>query len=132
MVQSRFLKQADFPKPGLLTIARFENLNVARDNEPKEMKWVVYFKEVEQGMVLSPVNLQLIKIATGTNNPDTAIGKKIVIFVDPTVMMGTKVTGGLRIRAPKNQVVAAPAPAEEEFTPEPPAEMDEEETDVPF
>lgn len=110
MAPSRFLKQSDFPKPGLLTVSRFENTNVAPENEPKEMKWVVFFEECEQGMVLSVTNLQLIKAATGTNDPDEAVGKKIVVYVDPTVSFGGKIVGGLRIRAPKG---AAPEPAED-------------------
>lgn len=125
MVPSRFLKQSDFPRPGLLTIARFEQENVAKDNEPKENKWVVYFKEVEQGMVLGPTNLQLLKIATGVDDTDRAIGRKIVVYVDPTVSMGGKITGGLRIRAPKNAQPQPPVQEEEEYTPEPPPEMDE-------
>jgi len=101
MVPSRFLKKEDFPRPAIMTIARFEQENVAREDQEEDNKWVVFFAESDKGLVLGPTNLQLLKIATGVNGPDEAISKKVTVYVDPTVSFGGKVVGGLRIRAPK-------------------------------
>lgn len=102
MIPSRFLKKEDFNKPGLLTIKEFKLENVAREDEAPDNKWVLYFNEVEQGMVLNTTNIQLLKVVTGINDPDQARGKQIVVYVDPTVGFGGKITGGLRIRAPRS------------------------------
>lgn len=106
MVPSRFLKKEDFPKPAIMTISRFEQENVAKEDAEQDNKWVVYFTESEKGLVLGPTNLQLLKIATGVNGPDESIGHKITIFVDPTVSFGGKIVGGLRIRAVAEQAAA--------------------------
>lgn len=119
MVPSRFLKKEDFPKPTLVTIKRFEQDNVAPEDKPKEMKWVVHFHELDRGMVLNPTNIQLLKVAVGSNDPDQAVGKKIVVFTDPTIAYAGKITGGLRVRAPMNQQlgVEEPEPATAEDVP---------------
>lgn len=103
MVPSRFLKKEDFPRPTLMTIAEFKQENVAREDEAPDNKWVVYFSEApDKGLVLGPTNLQLMKIATTVNTPEEAIGKQIVVYVDPTVSFGGKIVGGLRVRAPQS------------------------------
>lgn len=111
MVPSKYLKQSDFEQPALLTITEFAQENIAQEGQPEERKWTVYFAELEKGMVLNATNLQLIQVATGTDSSEAAIGRKIVVYVDPNIAMGGKLVGGLRIRAPKNRVAAQPAPA---------------------
>lgn len=102
MIPSKYLKKQDFPTPQIVTIAKFDNQNVAREDEPEDKKWVVYFAEHgDKGMVLNPTNIQLLKIAAGVDGPDQAIGKKVEVYEDPTVSYGGKITGGLRIRAPR-------------------------------
>ena len=54
MLPSSYLKQSDFDEAGLIvTVKSIEQKNVARDDEPPENKWVVYFVEYDKGMVLN-------------------------------------------------------------------------------
>lgn len=150
MAPSKYLKKDDCQTPQLLTIHSFQQENVARDDQPAEMKWVVYFNEIgDKGMVLNSTNLQLLQMATGTEDSDLSIGMKIVLYNDPSITYMGKVTGGLRIRAPKNQAArpaqvpaaAPPVPApvihQQPRVVTPPATVNvpaagEDDSDVPF
>lgn len=103
MSPGRFLKKEDFPKPTLLTISGWSQENVARDDQPKELKWVVHFHEMDRGVVTGPVQQGEISEATGTTTSEETIGKKIVAWNNPAVMMGPKRVGGIRFRAPQGQ-----------------------------
>lgn len=134
MIESKYLKKDDFPRPALLTLARFERENVGQEGKP-EFKWVAYFVEQKKGMVLNALNLQLMKLATGVTGSEAAIGKKIVVFVDPTVQMGGRIVGGLRIRAPRSQPAGPVPPVDEPALPhvdEPLPADDPTGDDVPF
>lgn len=129
MNESQYLKKDDFPQPALLTIKSYRRDNVARDNEPPEYKWVVFFHETDKGLVLNTTNLQLLQLATGSTGTEDSVNKKIVLYNDPTISFAGKLTGGIRIRAPRNQ--AAPVPAPQPAQPELPAESPEDDN-VPF
>jgi hypothetical protein len=99
MSESRFLKQSDFESPALVSIASFDKANVAPDNEPAEVKWIVYFAGYEKGLVLNAINRTTLGEMFGS--PEDAIGQGVVVFVDPDVSFGGKKVGGVRLRAPK-------------------------------
>jgi hypothetical protein len=67
------------------------------------MKVILYFAESEKGMVLNSTNAQMIAKLTGVeNNIDTGwVGFQIVLYDDPNVSFSGKITGGIRVRAPK-------------------------------
>lgn len=115
MNEGKFLKKEDFPQPALLTITGFKRENVARDDEPQEMKWVVYFQEIDRGLALNVINTQSLKIATGRESSEESIGCKVVLYNDPNVSMGGKLVGGVRVRAPRNlppkPMMTTPVPA---------------------
>ena len=121
----KYLKKEDVPSPALVTVARVTVENVARDDEPDERKCVVHFEELERGLVMNSTNLQIAARALGSDDTDDWPGGKLVIFTDENVSFGGRVVGGLRLRAPKGQAAAKPAPAR----PNPVAEMDD---DPPF
>jgi hypothetical protein len=99
MLPSSYLKQSDFDENGLIcTVARVEQKNVAREDEPPEHKWVVYFAEFEKAMVLNSTNINGLAKACDSDDTDDWPGKEVVVYVDPTVGFGGKVTGGLRIK----------------------------------
>ena len=121
----KYLKKEDVPSPALVTVARVTVENVARDDEPDEKKCVVHFEELERGLVMNSTNLQIAARALGSDDTDDWPGGKLVIFTDENVSFGGRVVGGLRLRAPKGQAAAKPAPVR----PNPVAEMDD---DPPF
>lgn len=113
--QSKFLTKADVIPPILVTIRGYELLNMALQGEQPEMKWCLKFDEHEKPMSLNSTNGQIIAKITGSEDFDGWIGKRIVLFDDPSISFGGKLTGGIRVRAPRipnpAPVVAASAPA---------------------
>lgn len=117
MIPSKFLKKEDVEPPKLVTIKALRQANVAMDDQPEEMKWTIFFKELDKPMVLNSTNIQLLTMALGTDETDDWIGKQVVVYNDPSVSFGGKITGGVRIRAPKKKVAATEFDATEEDVP---------------
>ena len=105
---SKFLKKEDFDEDGeVCTIKGFKHEDIKTDDGGLESKTVMYLEEHEKGLVLNRTNASLLPIVTGAKTAGEARGKKIVIYVDPTVGYGGKVVGGIRIKkvpgAPKQR-----------------------------
>jgi len=99
MLPSSYLKQADFDRNGLIvTVARLRQENVAPDDKPPEQKWVLYFKEFEKGLVLNSININTLAVVCGSDESDNWVDKEVIVYVDPTIVFGGKIVGGLRIR----------------------------------
>ena len=79
MMAGKYLKKEDCDPPMLVTIDRFEEENVAREDQPTDMKWVMYFKDNEKGLVMNSTNLQLAAIAFGTQETDEWVGRSLVL-----------------------------------------------------
>lgn len=112
--QSKFLTKNDVTPPILVTIRGYEQVNVAKEGAPPEEKYVLHFSEVEKPLVLNSTNGQIIASITKSEEFDGWINQKVVLYFDPNISFGGKLTGGIRCRAPKNQPAtkpAAPAPA---------------------
>lgn len=109
--KSNFLSKSDVQQPILVTIRGYEQLNVAKEGAPEDLKYALNFNEVEKPFVLNSTNGQIIASVTGSEDFDGWIGKQIVLYFDPNISFGGKLTGGIRCRAPKKAAaVAAPAP----------------------
>lgn len=102
MIQSKFLKKEDFPQPEVLTIKDVSLEEVGKG----DTRWVLFFKEKAKGIVLNVTKIKQLEAAYGDDS-DMWNGKKVKVEHDPTVMMGTKVVGGIKFIFPK---AAAPAP----------------------
>lgn len=109
MLESKYLKKEDVDPPKLLTIVGFDKVNVAREDEAPDFKWIMKFQECKP-MVVNSTNLHLVAQALGSDDTDHWIGKKIVAFSDPNVSFGGKLVGGIRLRAAR--VKGQPAPAQ--------------------
>jgi hypothetical protein len=108
MMPSKFLKKEDAEPPILVTIDHFSKTNVAMENQEPDVKYVMYFAEQDKGLVLNRTNIQLAAQVCGSNNTDDWIGKKVVLYNDPSIGFQGKLVGGIRIRAAKNQPAQAP------------------------
>lgn len=104
--QSKFLTKNDVEPDILVTIKSYEQVNVALETQAPEEKYVLSFEELEKPLVLNMTNGMLIAAITGSEDFDAWIGKKVVLYNDRTVSFAGKITGGIRVRAPKT------APAE--------------------
>lgn len=114
MMESKFLKKEEVEPAVLATIARISKANVAKEGADPEYKWTMAFEELDKPMVLNSTNLQMIAVICGSEDSDDWVGQKVVLYNDPNVSFGGKITGGIRVRKPKNQAArTATAKAEE-------------------
>ena len=125
MVPSKYLKKSDVEPAKLVTIKDVKKENVAQEDQLAEHKYTLYFNELEKPLVLNSTNIHLAATACDSFHSEQWIGKPIVLYVDPNVSYMGKVTGGIRIRAPKQgaQVPAQSVPV---------ATTDEPDDDIPF
>lgn len=123
MIQSKFLRKEDFDEDRVMTIktVKLEDM----PGESGDQKWVLYFREEAKGMALNVTTIRVLEGGFGDDS-DMWVGKRVMVYVDPSVSFGGRVVGGLRLRLPKKK--AAPAPK-----PEPVATDDDEfDDDIPF
>jgi len=120
--RSKYLTKQEVGRGILVTISVITQVDVAQEGEPEELRWTMEFKECEKPLVLNSTNGQLIAQITGSEESDDWIGAKVVLYDDPTISFRGKITGGIRVRAPKPGSVA---PVDEPGATEP-------EEDLPF
>lgn len=131
MIESRFLKKEDAGDGVLVTINGVEQMNVAPADKPEELKWVCHFKELDKPMVLNSTNIQLFAAVCGSDDSDDWGGHKVVLYNDPTISFGGKITGGIRVRKPRAQAKPTPA-AETARANAKPGSLADLEDDIPF
>jgi len=108
--KSKFLTKNDVMPPVLATIESAEEVNIAKEGADPEMRWTLTFKELEKPLVLNSTNGQIIAAIVGSEESDDWIGHKIVLYNEPSVSFGGKLTGGIRCRAPETNVSQASKP----------------------
>jgi hypothetical protein len=121
MIQSKFLRKEDFDEDQICTIADCK-LEAMQGNA-NETRWVLYFKELQKGMVLNTTTIRVLENAFGDDSDDW-MGKKVKVYVDPNVSFQGRVVGGLRLMPPRATKAAAPA--------EPKASDPDFDDDIPF
>lgn|SRR5512135_807199 len=103
MLPSKYLKKEDVGEGVLGTIAKFEKVNVAVEGAEPEYKWSMSLKELDKPLVLNSTNIHIMETVFASDNTDDWIGKQIVLYNDPNVSFAGKMTGGIRLRAPKQK-----------------------------
>jgi hypothetical protein len=104
---SKYLKKEEFATPTILTI-RSVAVEVMNDGQTKA---ILYFQEKPKGVVLNATKKALLKASFG--DTDNWAGKKVRLSLDPSVMMGTQMVGGIKLECSKGKaepVKATPAP----------------------
>ncbi len=134
---SRFLKKEDCGQGILLTIKGCTEENMAKEGAPEELRWCLHFVETDKPFVLNSTNGQIIAGFIGNDNTDNWVGHKVVLYNDPSISFGGKLTGGIRARAPRNQPKPAQAPPVQTAppaTPPWPTELPKaaDDSDIPF
>jgi hypothetical protein len=113
MIQSKFLRKEDFDEDQVVTISSIK-LEEMQGNT-NETKWVLYFKELQKGMVLNVTTIRVLEQAFGDESDDWT-GKKVMVYVDPNVSFQGRVVGGLRLKPPRVKKEAeSPKAKEPEF-----------------
>jgi hypothetical protein len=98
MIQSKFLRKEDIDDDTPATIKSLKLEDMPGD--AGEQRWAAYFRELQKGMVLNTTMIRVLEKAYGDES-DAWIGKKVVLYVDPTVVYKGAVVGGLRLRPAK-------------------------------
>ncbi len=139
MKEKKYMSKEDCGTAGIVvTISDIDQQDVSMENEPTEMKWVLWFEEDVKPLILNKTNIELIADALGENRPARWVGHQIVCYNDPQIMFAGKRTGGIRVRgaeepeapkaAPSRPKATAPKrPIDERNPPDP--EFDD---DIPF
>ena len=138
--QSKYIQKEDVGRGILVTIARVEMENVARQGEAQKLRGILYFNEAQyKPLVLNMTNSSLIAQIANTGADDDVQrcwpGLQIVLYNDPTVMNGGKMVGGIRVRQPQFKpgvvqpgVGPQQAPAQDRA----PAPIPAQDSDLPF
>jgi hypothetical protein len=93
---SNYLKAADLHGDTVVTIT-----TVSLEQIGDERKPVVYFAEMETGLVLNKTNKETIKAVLGTPDTDHWVGKQITLFPTQVDFQGRQVEA-IRIRLRSN------------------------------
>lgn len=105
---SKFLTKDDVGEDGLVLTIKGFRMETLKGDDSEEDKMVLHFMEDIKPMVLNRTNAQLVGVCTGAKTAGEARGKQIVVYNDPTVSFGGKITGGLRIKKVTGAPKAAP------------------------
>lgn len=101
MKESKYIKKEDVGEAGkTLTIREIKHENVAGEGKPEEMRYIMFFKEAQKGVVLNWTNLQLAAQICGSEDTDDWTGKAIHLYEDPSISFAGKIVGGVRFRKP--------------------------------
>ena len=129
MTGGTYLRKDDIGDDMLLTIKNIKREKVGTDEDAEE-KFVMYFKELEKGLVLNKTNIQMAAKSTGEDDSDNWAGKKIVLYFDEAVSYAGKVVGGLRLRAARKPAKTPPGYTEVKHPPT--TSLDDLDDDIPF
>lgn len=99
--ESKYLKHQELNgQDWVVTIDRVEHHEMKnKDNEKPEKKFVLFFKELEKGMILNATNMNILFALFNTDDSDNWAGKRITLYTKDDIEMGGKIMSGLRIRS---------------------------------
>lgn len=100
LIPSKYLKQSDVTDETLVTVQGLKKVNVAREDDDPEYKFVIKFQEFDKPMVLNSTNIKRLGKALG-DETDGWVGGQVMLYVDPDIEFGGNIVGGLRIRGAK-------------------------------
>ena len=95
----RFLKKADLSKDLRLTIREVLEEDVALEDAPEKLRFVLYFEEIEKALILKWNIAKAIESVTELSDMDSWAGQPIAVYHDPDVLYEGKAVGGIRVKA---------------------------------
>ena len=107
--ESKYLVKEECDPPIRVTISGIKRENLAKENEPQKMKFVLSFLECKP-LVLNKTNGGRIAHVLGSDESDDWMGKQIDLWNDPSVEFGGQLMGGVRVLVPQPTVSAPQAP----------------------
>jgi len=113
---SKYLNTEDFPQPRILTIVEVREERVTAPGKEPKPKVVLYFDEVDKGLVLNRTNGDKLFEMTGHEDPEQWVGQCVKAYNDKGVVCGDK-RGGIRLRPVKHAKEKTPVPSDDEYGP---------------
>jgi hypothetical protein len=113
--ESKYLKRSDVGEDGTVLTIRGFTMETMKGDEGEEEKIAMHFVEDVKPMILNKTNANLLRVVTGCAKAGEAKGKQIVVYDDPTISYGGRITGGLRIKKVPGAPKAAPKASGVEF-----------------
>ncbi len=109
LIQSKWLKASDFSEDEdtVVTVKAIKEEELGQGAD-KELKYVLYFTELEKGLVLNRTNIERLGKALGEETDDWK-GRKVALYVDPDVTFQGKSAPAIRVRS-KSPGKPAPKP----------------------
>lgn len=98
MLESKYLKKEDVMSDTLVTIRGLSQENMAQEGQLPEFKYALHFQELNKPLILNRTNIELIVYALGSSETDEWVGRKIVLYNDPTISFGGRLVGGIRVK----------------------------------
>ena len=96
---SKYLQKNDVGEDGRVLTIKGLRYEVLKSDDGEEDKLVCHWMEPDvKPMVVNRTNAQLMGAATGSAKISDAKGKKVLVYSDPMIQFGGRVTGGLRIK----------------------------------
>ncbi len=97
--ESKFLKHQELDgQDWVVTIDRVERQEMKNNDGKQEKKFVLFFKEIEKGMILNATNMHTITTLLKSDESENWAGKKITLYTKDDIEMGGKLVPGLRVR----------------------------------
>lgn len=85
-------------EPFVGTILDVKLENVARQDQPEDVKPVVYFKEDSRGLAINKRRYTALESFFGSRDTDKWIGKRIRLVFDPNVTFKGQQVGGIALQ----------------------------------
>jgi len=103
--KSLYLTKEDCDPPILVHISGMAEDQVEVDNEKKIVTVLEFHGDIKP-LILKTTTRELLKVLCGGDTIRDVVDKKIVLYVDPTIMYQGKLHGGIRMRSAEAQSVA--------------------------
>ena len=122
--KSLYLTKEDCDPAILVQISGMASDQVEVDNDKKIVTVLEFHGDVKP-LILKATTRELLKVLCGGDTVKDVIDKKIVLYVDSTIMYQGKLHGGIRMRADAPQLAQA-APSAAIATVQPSDDFDDE------
>lgn len=95
---SDYVTESDVTPPITVTIKTEEAKNFAKEGQPKEIKCVLGFNEIEKKFVCNKTNFKRIAKLLKADDSTDWVGKQITLWFNEDVEFKGEIVGGIRVR----------------------------------
>jgi len=98
---SNFISKEDVQGGDLILTVKNVAIEKIKSEGGEDEKPVMHFRDHDKSLVLNGTNWDTTAAVYGEDS-DGWVGKRVVLFLDPTVRFGKQLVGGVRIRIPEH------------------------------